>query len=92
MWINLPNLPRHFYEWAALYRNIGPIDNPIMMGKVIASKMRQTISKISVKIDLTKPLIHVVYKEFKESRKYLPRKLNMRLFLYSILPAKSKNM
>ncbi|WMV09467.1 hypothetical protein MTR67_002852 [Solanum verrucosum] len=60
VWINLPNLPWHYYEWAALCRIVSPIGNPIIMDKATQSKTRPTMAKLKVKIDLLKPLVHEV--------------------------------
>ncbi|KAH0765283.1 hypothetical protein KY285_001154 [Solanum tuberosum] len=60
VWINLPNLPWHYYEWAALCRIVSPIGNPIIMDKATQSKTRPTMAKLKVEIDLLKPLVHEV--------------------------------
>ncbi|KAK6796279.1 hypothetical protein RDI58_003980 [Solanum bulbocastanum] len=57
LWINLPDLPWHYYEWAALCRIVEPIRTPIVMDKTTQSKMRPTTAKMRLKIDLMKPLI-----------------------------------
>ncbi|KAH0773970.1 hypothetical protein KY290_011107 [Solanum tuberosum] len=60
VWINLPNLPWHYYEWAALCRIVSPIGNPIIMDKATLTKTRPTMAKLKVEIDLMKPLVHEV--------------------------------
>ncbi|KAK6791697.1 hypothetical protein RDI58_010778 [Solanum bulbocastanum] len=57
VWINLPNLPWHYYEWAALCRIVSSIGNPIIMDKATQSKTRPTMAKLKVEID---PLVHEV--------------------------------
>ncbi|KAH0641879.1 hypothetical protein KY290_033493 [Solanum tuberosum] len=60
VWINLPNLPWHYYEWATLCRIVSPIGNPIIMDKATLTKTRPTMAKLKVEIDLMKPLVHEV--------------------------------
>ncbi|PHU02035.1 hypothetical protein BC332_27286 [Capsicum chinense] len=40
VWINLPDLPRHFYEWDALCRIVSPIGIPLKMDKATTTKTR----------------------------------------------------
>ncbi|KAH0776676.1 hypothetical protein KY290_008087 [Solanum tuberosum] len=68
VWINLPNLPWHYYEWAALCRIVSPIGNPIIMDKATLTKTRPTMAKLKVKIDLLKPLVHEVVVVIKNTK------------------------
>lgn len=56
MWINLPDLPWHYYEWDAISRK--PIGTPLVMDKSTISKTRPATTKIRIEIDLTRPLIN----------------------------------
>lgn len=67
VWINLPDLPWHFYKWAALCRIVSPIGIPIVMDKATLSKTRPTTAKMRVEIDLTKTLVHEVAVEIRNS-------------------------
>ncbi|XP_070030067.1 uncharacterized protein [Nicotiana sylvestris] len=60
VWINLPNLWWHFFEWAALCRIAEPIGIPIICDKATLSKIRLTTAKIKVETDITKPLVKEV--------------------------------
>ncbi|KAH0731472.1 hypothetical protein KY290_002478 [Solanum tuberosum] len=60
VWINLPDLPWHYYEWDALCRIVDPIGVPLIMDKATTTKTRPTTAKLRVQIDLAKPLIHTV--------------------------------
>ncbi|OIT30842.1 hypothetical protein A4A49_27518 [Nicotiana attenuata] len=57
VWINLPGLPWHYYEWATLCRIVGPIGTPIVMDKATQTKTRPTTTKMRIEIDLLKPMI-----------------------------------
>ncbi|XP_009766744.1 uncharacterized protein [Nicotiana sylvestris] len=57
VWINLPDLPWHYYEWASLCRIVGPIGTAIVMDKATQTKTRPTTAKMRIEIDLLKPLI-----------------------------------
>ncbi|OIT27626.1 hypothetical protein A4A49_25768 [Nicotiana attenuata] len=63
VWINLPDLPWHYYEWDALCRIVEPIGIPLLMDKATISKTRPTTAKVRVEIDLTKPLLSEVLVE-----------------------------
>ncbi|KAH0769972.1 hypothetical protein KY290_013953 [Solanum tuberosum] len=67
VWINLPDLPWHFYKWDALCRIVSPIGTPIVMDKVTLSKTRPTMAKVRVEIDLTKTRVHEVAVEIRNS-------------------------
>ncbi|OIT02899.1 hypothetical protein A4A49_54772 [Nicotiana attenuata] len=60
IWINLPDLKSHYFEWDALYRIVEPIGIPIIMDKATLSKTRPTTTKIKIEIDVTKTLLHEV--------------------------------
>ncbi|XP_070040103.1 uncharacterized protein LOC142177333 [Nicotiana tabacum] len=60
VWINLPDLPWHYYEWDALCRIVGPIGNPLVMDKATTTKSRPTTTKMRVQIDLVKPMLSTV--------------------------------
>ncbi|KAG5575817.1 hypothetical protein H5410_055951 [Solanum commersonii] len=60
VWINLLNLPWHYYEWDALCRIVDPIEVPLIMDKATTTKTRPTTAKLRVQIDLAKPLIYIV--------------------------------
>ncbi|KAG5597029.1 hypothetical protein H5410_038261 [Solanum commersonii] len=57
VWINLPDLRWHFFEWDALCRIMAHIGVPIISDKATFSKTRPTKAKIKVEIDITKPQI-----------------------------------
>ncbi|KAH0696575.1 hypothetical protein KY285_013369 [Solanum tuberosum] len=67
VWINLLDLPWHFYEWAALCTFVSPIGTPIVMDKATLSKTRPTTVKVRVEIDLTETLVHEVTVEIRNS-------------------------
>ncbi|WMV41469.1 hypothetical protein MTR67_034854 [Solanum verrucosum] len=93
IWINLLNLPWHFYEWAALCRIFSPIGNPIVMDKVTLTKTRPTTAKLRVEIDLSKALIYEVSGEIKNPTgelEILFKELSMKQFPFSALTAKFK--
>ncbi|XP_070043081.1 uncharacterized protein [Nicotiana tomentosiformis] len=60
VWINLPDLRWHYFEWATLCRIVEPIGIPIITDKATLSKTRQTTAKIKVEIDITRPLLHEI--------------------------------
>lgn len=63
VWINLPDLPWHYYKWDALCRIVSPIETPLFMDKATSSKTRLTTAKLRVEIDMDKPVIHEVQVE-----------------------------
>ncbi|XP_070029285.1 uncharacterized protein [Nicotiana sylvestris] len=60
VWINLPDLKWHYFEWDAFCRIVEPIGIPIIMDKATISKTRPTTAKIKIEIDVTKTLLHEV--------------------------------
>ncbi|KAG5599844.1 hypothetical protein H5410_031214 [Solanum commersonii] len=63
VWINLPDLKWHLYEWDAICRIVAPIGTPFLLDKATLAKTRPTTAKVRVEIDLTKPLINEVLLE-----------------------------
>lgn len=68
IWIKLPDLLWHYYEWDALCRIVGPVGTLIVMDKETLSKTRPTTSKLRIEIDLAEPLITEVIVEIRNSR------------------------
>ncbi|OIT24755.1 hypothetical protein A4A49_28383 [Nicotiana attenuata] len=64
VWITLPNLQWHYYEWGALCRILGPVGIPLIMDKATMSKIRPTTAKVRVEINLAKPIVQEVLLEF----------------------------
>lgn len=77
VWINLPNLSWHYYEWDALYRIVQPMGTPLFMDKATASKTRPTTTKLRVEIDLERPLLHEISVEIRNKEgqleKFIPK-------------------
>ncbi|KAG5592792.1 hypothetical protein H5410_043306 [Solanum commersonii] len=63
VWINLPDLPWHFYEWDAIQRICKPIGTPLIMDKATRSKTRPATAKVRIEVDLTRPLVYEVLVE-----------------------------
>lgn len=57
VWINLPDLRWHFFEWDALCQIIAPIGVPIISDKATYSKSRPTTAKVKVEIDITRDMV-----------------------------------
>ncbi|KAH0698659.1 hypothetical protein KY284_012874 [Solanum tuberosum] len=57
VWVNLPDLRWHFFEWEALCRIVAPIGVPIITDKATLSKTRPTTTKIKVEVDLSKIMV-----------------------------------
>ncbi|KAM3361025.1 hypothetical protein P3S68_015879 [Capsicum galapagoense] len=58
VWVNLPELPWHYYEWDALCRIFAPIGTPIITDKATLSNTRPTTTKVKVEIDVTKQTLN----------------------------------
>ncbi|KAK6783052.1 hypothetical protein RDI58_020848 [Solanum bulbocastanum] len=65
VWINLPDLPWHFYEWDAIQRICKPIGTPLIMDKATSSKTRPATAKVKIEVDLTRPLVYEVLVEIR---------------------------
>nr|XP_018631621.1 uncharacterized protein LOC108947774 [Nicotiana tomentosiformis] len=63
VWITLPKLPWHYYEWDALCRILEPVGILLIMDKATTSKTRPITTKVRVEINLTKPLVEEVLLE-----------------------------
>lgn len=63
VWVNLPVLPWHYYEWDALCRILAPIGTSIITDKATLTKTRPTTAKAKVEIDVTKQPLNEVYME-----------------------------
>ncbi|WMV43524.1 hypothetical protein MTR67_036909 [Solanum verrucosum] len=63
VWINLPDLPWHFYEWDAIQRICKSIGTPLIMDKATSSKTRPATAKVRIEVDLTRPLVYEVLVE-----------------------------
>lgn len=57
VWINLPDLKWHFFEWDALCGIVAPIGVAIITDKATLSKSRPITVKIKVEIDITRALV-----------------------------------
>ncbi|PHU24950.1 hypothetical protein BC332_03282 [Capsicum chinense] len=71
VWINLPDLPWHFYEWDATCRIFSPIRTRLVLDKVTITKSRPTTAKLRIEIDLAKPLVHEVQIEVRNQHEKL---------------------
>ncbi|PHU19986.1 hypothetical protein BC332_11137 [Capsicum chinense] len=70
VWVNLPELPWHYYEWDALFRILAPIGTPIITDKATLSNTRPTTTKVKVEIDVTKQTLNeVLHPELRTERK-----------------------
>ncbi|OIT02730.1 hypothetical protein A4A49_10946 [Nicotiana attenuata] len=65
VWITLPDLPWHYYEWDAICRIVEPIGIPLAMDKATISKTRPTTAKVRIEIDLTKSILKEVNVEIR---------------------------
>ncbi|KAG5599737.1 hypothetical protein H5410_031107 [Solanum commersonii] len=57
VWVNLPDLRWHFFEWEALCIIAAQIGVPIITDKATLSKTRPTTTKIKVEVNLTKNMV-----------------------------------
>ncbi|KAG5570406.1 hypothetical protein H5410_060172 [Solanum commersonii] len=85
VWVNLPDLKWHLFEWDAICRILEPIGTPLLLDKATLTKTRPTIAKVKVEIDLTKPLIDEVILEI-TNRDGLTEMINQRI-KYETIPA-----
>ncbi|KAF3653011.1 hypothetical protein FXO38_05910 [Capsicum annuum] len=70
VWVNLPELPWHYYEWDALCRILALIGTPIITDKATLSNTRPTTTKVKVEIDVTKQTLNeVLHPELRTERK-----------------------
>ncbi|XP_070032995.1 uncharacterized protein [Nicotiana tomentosiformis] len=65
VWITLPDLPWHFYEWDAICRIVDPIGFSLVLDKATTIKTRPTTAKIRIEIDLAKPILNEVIIEIR---------------------------
>ncbi|KAH0743958.1 hypothetical protein KY290_031951 [Solanum tuberosum] len=84
VWVNLPDLKWHLFEWDAICRILEQIGTPLLLDKATLTKTRPTIVKIRVEIDLTKPLIDEVILEI-TNRDGLTEMINQRIEYETIL-------
>lgn len=68
VWVNLPDLPWHYFEWDALCRILAPIGTQIITDKATLSKTRPTTTKVKVEIDVTRPPLKEVQIEITNSK------------------------
>ncbi|WMV47683.1 hypothetical protein MTR67_041068 [Solanum verrucosum] len=85
VWVNLPDLKWHLFEWDAICRILEPIGTPLLLDKATLTKTRPTIAKVRVEIDLTKPFIDEVILEI-TNRDGLTEMINQRTE-YETIPA-----
>ncbi|KAH0679898.1 hypothetical protein KY284_020983 [Solanum tuberosum] len=85
VWVNMPDLKWHLFEWDAICRILEPIGTPLLLDKATLTKTRPTIVKVRVEIDLTKPLIDEVILEI-TNRDGLIEMINQRIE-YETIPA-----
>lgn len=66
VWVLLPKLPFHLHTWHYVKQILSPIGTPMAMDVATKGKTRPSMTKVRIKIDLTKPRLNHVFVVSKE--------------------------
>ena len=61
VWVELPNLPIHFFDKHSLFSILSPVGRPLFLDSATAAGTRPSVARVCVEIDVAKPVLSRIW-------------------------------